>query len=104
MSAPMIIDDSSRPAIIGMVMTPAIVGVAPRDSCMYWLRNTDEPNIARPVAIEAITESVKVLLRNRLSGISGSRDVISTMMKMTGATIAPTARRRLSRRQLTGLE
>ena len=35
MSAPTPIDDSSRPAIIGIVMRPAWVGVAPRASCMY---------------------------------------------------------------------
>ena len=56
MSAPTPIDDSSRPAIIGIVMRPASVGVAPRASCMYWLRKTDAPNIAMPVAIDAMTD------------------------------------------------
>ena len=55
-------------------MRPASVGVAPRAICMYWLRNTDAPNIAMPVAIEAITARVKVRLRNIESGMSGSLD------------------------------
>ena len=60
-------------------MRPASVGVAPRASCMYWLRKTEAPNIAMPVAIDAITESVKVRLRNRPSGMSGSLTRSSTI-------------------------
>ena len=55
-------------------MRPASVGVAPRASCMYWLRNTEAPNIAMPVAIDAMTASVNVRLRNSESGMSGSFD------------------------------
>ena len=89
MSAPTPIEESSRPAIIGIVMRPASVGVAPRASCMYWLRNTDAPNIAMPVAIEAITARVKVRLRNIESGMSGSLARSSVTMNRIVPRIAP---------------
>ena len=41
----------STPAIIGIVRRPDSVGVAPRASCMYWLRNTAVPNMATPTEI-----------------------------------------------------
>ena len=87
--APTPIDESRRPPIIGIVMRPASVGVAPRASCMYWLRKTDAPNIAMPVAIEAMTDSVKVRLRKRLSGMRGSAERSSTTMNSTVARMEP---------------
>ena len=97
MSAPTPIEASSSPAIIGIVMRPASVGVAPRASCMNWLRNTDAPNIAMPVAIDAITASVKVRLRNSESGMSGSFERISTTMNRIVARMAPPTMRMVSR-------
>ena len=38
MRPPITVEDTSRPRIIGMVMRPTWVGVAPRASCMYWAR------------------------------------------------------------------
>ena len=52
--APITVEEMSTPAIIGMVSRPDSVGVAPRASCMYWLRNTAVPNIATPTEIDAI--------------------------------------------------
>ena len=56
---------------------------------MYWLRKTDAPNIAMPVAIDAMTESVKVRSRNRLSGMSGSFERSSTRMNRAVAMSDP---------------
>lgn len=78
MIAPEIVDDSSTPAIIGIVMRPDSVGVLPRASCMYWLRNTDVPNIAMPTATLATTDSTSVRLRNSPSGMIGSSTRDST--------------------------
>ncbi len=96
MSAPTPMDDSRRPAIIGIVMRPASVGVAPRASCMYWLRKTDAPNIAMPVAMDAMTESVKVRLRNSPSGMSGSFERSSTRMNSAAAMTDPPTMRTVS--------
>ena len=57
-------DDSSSPPIMGIVSRPDWVGVAPRASCMYWLRNTEVPNMATPIEMLAMTESVKVRFLN----------------------------------------
>ncbi len=70
-------------------MRPAWVGVAPRASCMYWLRKTDAPNIAIPVAMDATTASVKVRFLNSVSGISGFLTRSSVMMNRIVARIAP---------------
>ena len=70
-------------------MRPASVGVAPRASCMYWLRNTDAPNIAMPVAIEAMTDRVKVRLRKSVRGMRGSFERSSTMTKRIAASSEP---------------
>ena len=96
MSAPTTMDARSSPAIIGMVMTPASVGVAPRAICMYWLRKTEVPNIARPVAIEAIVARVKVASRKRVSGTSGSDERSSTTTNRIAARTAPPTMRSVS--------
>ena len=72
--APITVEEISTPAIIGMVSRPDSVGVAPRASCMYWLRNTAVPNMATPTEIDAMTESVNVRFLNRPSGMTGSFD------------------------------
>ena len=95
-SAPTPTDDSRSPAIIGIVMRPASVGVAPRAICMYWPRKTDAPNIAMPVAIEATTARVKVRSRKRVSGTSGSLVRSSTTTNSTAATRAPPTMRMVS--------
>ncbi len=73
------------------------MGVAPRASCMYWLRKTDAPNIAMPVAMEATTARVKVRLRNSDSGTSGSGARSSFMMNSTAASSAPPTMRAVLR-------
>ena len=74
-------------------MRPASVGVAPRAICMYWLRKTDVPNIATPVAIEAMTARVKVRFLNSVSGMSGSFERSSvTMNRMMPTSAPPTMR------------
>ena len=77
-------------------MMPASVGVAPRASCMYWPRKTDAPNIAMPVAIDAMTARVKVRFLNSVSGMSGSLTRSSTMMNRIVARIAPPTMRTVS--------
>src|SRR5690606_4210827 len=77
--------------IIGMVMRPDSVGVAPRAIWKYWARKTDVANIETPIAIEAMTESVKVRLRKSDIGTIGSFTKNSTVMKALIASPAMTA-------------
>ncbi len=93
--APITVEEMSTPAIIGMVSRPDSVGVAPRASCMYWLRNTAVPNIATPTEIDAITESVKVRFLNRPSGMTGSFTRSSTITAIRSSRAAPPTMRRL---------
>ena len=48
------VEAANMPTTIGMVIRPLCVGVLPRDSCMYWLRNTCDPN--SPMPIETLAE------------------------------------------------
>src|SRR6218665_2085326 len=77
--------------IIGMVIRPDSVGVAPRASWKYWARNTEVANIDTPIAIEAMTERVKVRLRNSDIGTIGSFTKNSTVMNAAIARPAMTA-------------
>ncbi len=63
---------------------------------MYWLRNTDVPNIAMPIEIDAMTASVKVRLRNIVRGMSGSFERSSTITNSTAASSAPPTMRMVS--------
>src|SRR6478736_803901 len=87
----MMIDAPIWPMIIGIVMRPDSVGVAPRASWKYWARNTEVANIETPIAIDAMTESVKVRLRNSDIGTIGSLTKNSTVMNAAMATPAMTA-------------
>ena len=42
-------EESASPRIIGMVRSPALVGVAPREIWKYWARKTVAPYIATPM-------------------------------------------------------
>ena len=83
------VEMTSRPAIIGMVIRPDWVALAPRASCMYWARNTEVPNIDTPTEIEAMTERVKVRFLNIVSGMIGSAALNSTMTNAIRAATAP---------------
>lgn len=77
------------PTIIGIVRRPDSVGVLPRATCMYWLRNTAVPNIATPTATEATTARTNVRFLKRCSGMSGSGVTRSTSTAPTSASTAP---------------
>ncbi|CAM5228218.1 hypothetical protein SANTM175S_03969 [Streptomyces antimycoticus] len=79
----------NRPPIIGMVMTPDMVGVSPRASWKYWLKKTVPENIAIPTKSDASEARVIVLLRNSRSGMIGSRALDSIRMKIRPSAIEP---------------
>ncbi len=80
MICPETVEERKRPAIIGIVITPDIVGDLPRASWKYWLKKTVPANIAIPTNSEASEASVIVRLRNSRSGMIGSlaRDSVKT--------------------------
>ncbi|CAM5624930.1 hypothetical protein SMICM304S_05386 [Streptomyces microflavus] len=77
------VEERKRPVIIGMVMTPDIVGDLPRASWKYWLKKTVPANIAMPTKSEAMDARVMVRLRKRRSGMIGSlaRDSVKTKIR-----------------------
>src|SRR5258707_8959680 len=72
MKRPERVEETNRPAIIGIVMTPDIVGDLSRASWKYWLRKTVPVNIETPTKRLAIEVRVIVLLRYSRSGAIGS--------------------------------
>src|SRR6476620_3686845 len=72
MNCPETVEETNRPPIIGIVMTPDMVGDLSRASWKYCAKNTVPENIATPTNIEAIDDSVMVRLRKRRSGMIGS--------------------------------
>ncbi len=84
------VEERKSPAIIGMVMTPDIVGDLPRASWKYWLKKTVPANIPIPTNSEAAEASVMVRLRKRRSGMIGSRARDSTKTKISASSAAPT--------------
>ncbi len=78
MTWPETVEETNRPAIIGMVMTPDIVGDLSRASWKYWLKKTVPVNIATPTKSEATEDRVMVRLRNSRSGMIGSLALDST--------------------------
>src|SRR5690348_13247266 len=89
MNCPETVEETNSPPIIGMVMTPDIVGDLSRASWKYWLKKTVPVNIATPTNSEARDASVMVRLRNRRSGMIGSLALDSTRMKSAPSTIEP---------------
>lgn len=89
MTWPETVEAMNRPPIIGMVMTPDIVGDLSRASWKYWLKKTVPVNIATPTKSEAREERVMVRLRNSRSGMIGSLALDSTSTNSRPRTIAP---------------
>ncbi len=89
MNWPETVEEMNRPPIIGMVMTPDIVGDSPRASWKYWLKNTVPVNIATPTNSEARDARVMVRLRNRRSGMIGSLALDSTRTNSAPRTTEP---------------
>src|SRR3954464_6819456 len=81
MNCPETVEETNRPPIIGIVMTPDIVGDLSRASWKYWLKNTVPVNIATPTNIEASDARVMVRFLNRRSGMIGSLALASTSTK-----------------------
>ncbi len=89
MNCPETVEAMNRPPIIGMVMTPDMVGDLSRASWKYWLKKTVPVNIATPTKSEARDASVMVRLRNSRSGMIGSLAFASTSTKIAPRMIAP---------------
>lgn len=89
MTCPETVDAMKSPPIIGIVMTPDIVGVLPRASWKYWEKKTVPANIATPTKSEASEASVMVRLRKRRSGMIGSLAFDSASTNSAPSTIEP---------------
>lgn len=89
MTWPEIVEERNRPAIIGIVMTPDIVGDLSRASWKYWLKKTVPANIPIPTNSEAAEASVMVRLRKRRSGMIGSRALDSMKRNSAMRTTVP---------------
>ncbi len=83
------VEDRNSPAIIGMVMTPDIVGDLSRASWKYWLKKTVPANIPMPTNSEAAEASVIVRLRKRRSGMIGSLALDSISRNRAMRTTVP---------------
>ncbi len=69
-----------------------MLGEKPRAVWKYCTRKTVPPNMAVPTASEPTTARVKVRLRNRCSGTTGSRTLLSTRIAPAPrSTAAPTS-------------
>src|SRR5690349_9821299 len=89
MTWPETVEEMNRPPIIGIVMTPDMVGDLSRASWKYWLKKTVPVNIATPTNSEASDARVMVRLRNSRSGMIGSLALDSTSTKTRPSTIEP---------------
>lgn len=89
MTCPETVEETNRPAIIGMVRTPDMVGDLSRAGWKYWLKKMVPANIATPTKSEASEASVIVRLRNSRSGMSGSLALASTSTKTTSSASVP---------------
>ena len=89
MTWPETVEERNSPAIIGIVITPAIVGDSPRASWKYWLKKIVPANIATPTKSEASEESVIVRLAKSRSGMIGSAALDSTRTKISRSSTAP---------------
>ncbi len=89
MTWPETVEETNSPAIIGIVITPDIVGDLSRASWKYWLKNTVPENIATPTNREAMEASVMVRLRNSRSGMIGSLAFASTRTNTASSTSEP---------------
>src|SRR3954454_3977581 len=86
---PETVEETNRPPIMGMVITPDMVGDLSRANWKYWLKKTVPVNIATPTKSEAMEERVIVRLRNSRSGMIGSLALDSTRTKSRPSTIEP---------------
>ncbi|MDH6498155.1 hypothetical protein M2156_004374 [Streptomyces sp. SAI-149] len=89
MNCPETVEEMKSPPIIGIVMTPDIVGDLSRASWKYWLKKTVPVNIATPTNSEASEARVIVRFLNSRSGMIGSRTLDSTSTKIRPRTIEP---------------
>src|SRR5699024_8406704 len=91
-NCPETVVDTNSPKTMGRVINPAPVGLNPRESWKYWLRNTEPPNIAVPTATMPTTAADTVRLRNMLSGTIGSLTFVSiNRASRIAATPPPTS-------------
>ncbi len=89
MNWPETVEETNRPPIIGIVMTPDIVGDLSRASWKYWLKKTVPLNMATPTNSEASDASEMVRLRNSRSGMIGSAALASASTNSRPRTTEP---------------
>lgn len=90
MTWPETVEATNRPPIIGIVMTPDMVGDLSRASWKYWLKKMVPANIATPTKSDAREARVIVRLRKSRSGMIGSLALDSTRTKTpSSATVPP---------------
>jgi hypothetical protein len=80
---------TNRPPIIGMVITPDIVGDLSRASWKYCEKKTVPEYMPTPTNREASEARVIVRLRNRRSGMIGSDALVSVNTNSSASTIVP---------------
>src|SRR5216683_5288414 len=81
--------------IIGIITVPLWVAVVPITPWMNSGMNRIVPNMPMAISISARTDTLTMLLRNRLSGMIGSAARLSTQMKVTSMTAAMANRPRI---------
>lgn len=89
MKRPETIDATNSPPIIGIVMTPDIVGDLSRASWKYCEKKTVPEYMPTPTNSEASEASETVRLRNRRSGMIGSLARVSVNTNSSASTTVP---------------
>ncbi len=79
----------NRPPIIGIVMTPDIVGDLSRASWKYCEKNTVPEYMPTPTNSDAAEARAIVRLRNRRSGMIGALALVSVNTNSSASTIVP---------------
>ena len=83
------VEETSRPAISGMVSRPACGGRVAAGDLEVLARKVVPPNIAMPTAALATMTRAAVRLRRTLSGTSGSGHLSSTTTARASGTAVP---------------
>ncbi len=86
---PATIEVTVTPSIIGVSISPLMVGDSPWTVCWYSGRNVSAPNMARPVRKVSAIVTEKFLLRKTCSGSIGSAARVSvTQNAIVAATVS----------------
>ena len=92
MMRPLEIEVMSTPAIIGVSIMPACVGLTPFTTCRYSGMKVTEPNSAKPMIKPTAQQIAKTRLVKRRRGRIGSAATCSAAMNPASAASVPVAR------------